>query len=241
MQATPSELRVLFARWVLPMAGPPLRDGAVIFEHHRIMDVLYRDELDYKYPPEFVEKLAQNSHEYGDAIIVPGLINMHTHLDYSSLRAFDVDSPLFSWICGLVGKAATWTPEQWRASSFYGAREAALSGTSCIVDSSFTGLSVESIARVGLRGVVGLELFGLRDDESNVVWGQWLAKYDALRNTENAALRIAMATEKIKLTVAPHAPYTVCPTLWLKATTWAQEKNLPLLTIFRNLSMNASG
>jgi 5-methylthioadenosine/S-adenosylhomocysteine deaminase len=97
------------------------------------------------------------------------------------------------------------------------------------VDSSYTGLSIRALARVGLRAFVGLELFGLKDEESNLAWGQWLAKMDVLRNQDDAEARVALGTGKIRLTVAPHAPYTVCPTLWLKAATWATEKDLPLL------------
>lgn len=206
-----------------------MKDAAIVIENDSIVDVIFRDELSYKYSPDFIEAVAEKTHEYGEAIITPGLINLHTHLDYSALHAFNVEAGMFDWICDLVARAAKWKPEQWRESALYGARQAALAGTSCIVDSSFTGLSVHAIAKVGLRAFVGLELFGLRDDEANAVWGQWLAKYDSLRNTPESASRVAMATEKIRLTVAPHAPYTVCPTLWLKATTWAQEKALPLL------------
>lgn len=229
MQIDPSDCRILLARWVLPISGPPMKDAAVVIEDRTIVDVLFKAELSYKYPPDFLEGLAEEPHDYGDAILLPGLINLHTHLDYSALRCSDVDSGMFDWICKLVSTSSKWGPEQWRSSAAFGAREAALAGTSCIVDSSFSGFSVHALAETGLRGIVGLELFGLRDDEANAVWGHWLSRFDALKNTTESTSRVSMATEKIKLTVAPHAPYTVCPTLWLKATTWAQEKGLPLM------------
>lgn len=229
MHLDPSDCRILFAHWVLPISGPPMKDAAVVIEDRTIIDVLFKAELSYKYPPEFLQGLAEEPHDYGDAILLPGLINLHTHLDYSALRCSDVESGMFDWICRLVSTSSKWSPDQWRSSAAFGAREAALAGTSCIVDSSFSGFSVHALAETGLRGIVGLELFGLRDDEANAVWGQWLTRFDALKNTTESASRVAMATEKIKLTVAPHAPYTVCPTLWLKATTWAQEKGLPLM------------
>ncbi len=229
MQIDPSDCRILFARWVLPISGPPMKDAAVVIENRTIIDVLFKEELSYKYPPDFLEGLAEEPHDYGDAILLPGLINLHTHLDYSALRCSDVESGMFDWICGLVSTSSKWGPEQWRSSAAFGAREAALAGTSCIVDSSFSGFSVHALAETGLRAIVGLELFGLRDDEANAVWGHWLTKFEALKNTTEPASRLSLETDKIKLTVAPHAPYTVCPTLWLKATTWAQEKGLPLM------------
>jgi cytosine/adenosine deaminase-related metal-dependent hydrolase len=224
MQLDPSDCRILFARWVLPMSGPPLKDAAVIIEGQNIADVLFKDELSYKYSPQFLEQLPKEPHDYGDAILLPGLINLHTHLDYSALRCSDVESGMFDWICGLVERSSKWSPDQWRSSASYGAREAAMAGTTCIVDSSFSGLSVHAIAETGLRAVVGL-----RDDEASAVWGHWLNRYDTLKNTTEARTHAAMASERIKLTVAPHAPYTVCPTLWLKATIWAKERGLPLL------------
>ncbi|CAN5354800.1 amidohydrolase family protein [soil metagenome] len=229
MQIDPSDCRILLARWVLPMSGPALKDAAVVIEGRTIIDVLFKEELSYKYPPDFWAGLAEEPHDYGDAILMPGLINLHTHLDYSALRCSDVESGMFDWICGLVSTSSKWGPEQWRSSAAFGAREAALAGTSCIVDSSFSGFSMHALAETGLRAIVGLELFGLRDHEANAVWGHWLTKFDALKNTTEPASRLALATDKIKLTVAPHAPYTVCPTLWLKATTWARERGLPLM------------
>jgi len=223
------EHMLLSARWVLPMTGPPLKDACVIIEGRAVKDVLFKDELGYRYPPQYVEKLNQNWHEYGNAVIMPGLINLHSHLDYASLRTFDVDSSLFAWIRSLVSKSSSWTPEQWKQSALFGAREAALSGTTCIADSSYSGMSARALAHVGLRGLVGLELFGWKDEESAAIWGHWLNKLNALKDVEDEGFREALEQGRITLTVSPHAPYTVCPTLWLKAATWAKEKDLPLL------------
>ncbi|HEY9778301.1 MAG TPA: amidohydrolase family protein [Planktothrix sp.] len=228
-QPQDGQRRLLCARWVVPMCGPPLKDAAVLVEGRQIKDVLFKDQVAEKYSGAQASSLLRNAYDYGDAVILPGLINLHTHLDYSSMRSFDVESGMFTWIRGLVGKASSWTPEQWRQSALHGVRQAALSGTTMVVDSSYTGLSIKALARVGLRAFVGLELFGLKDEESNLAWGQWLAKMDVLRNQDEGEARVALGTGKIRLTVAPHAPYTVCPTLWLKAATWATEKDLPLL------------
>lgn len=229
MPLDPSQCRILSARWVLPISGAPLKEASVVIEGGVIADVLFTEELSYKYSPGFLAQMPEKPRQYGDAILLPGLINLHTHLDYSSLRCSDVESNLFDWICRLVERSSKWNPDQWRSSASYGAREAALTGTTCLVDSSFTGFSLHAIAETGLRAIVGLELFGLRDEEANAVWGTWLGRYDALKHTEEEHSRQALATGRIKLTVAPHAPYTVCPTLWLKATTWAHEKEVPLL------------
>ncbi len=58
MQIDPSDCRILLARWVLPISGPPMKDAAVVIEDRTIVDVLFKAELSYKYPPDFLEGLA---------------------------------------------------------------------------------------------------------------------------------------------------------------------------------------
>ena len=67
--------RVLSADWVLPIEGPPIEDGAVAIEDGRIAAVGRSDELG-----------RATHHE--DAVIVPGLVNAHSHLEYAVYAGF---------------------------------------------------------------------------------------------------------------------------------------------------------
>src|SRR5262245_26310746 len=122
----------LAARWVLPVSEPPVADGVVVFRNGVIEKVTTRAEF-LRQSPE------ANLTDYGDAIIMPGLVNLHTHLDYTALRAFDTQSEFFSWIRGLAGRAFRWSTDEWRSSALAGAHEILLSGTTCIADSSYSG------------------------------------------------------------------------------------------------------
>ena len=69
------------ARWVLPIAAPPFEDGAVAVDGKSIIAVGPRIELSERYPQA-------QSRDFGDAVILPGLINAHTHLELTAMRGF---------------------------------------------------------------------------------------------------------------------------------------------------------
>lgn len=216
---------LLKARWIVPISEPALENGAILIDGTRIEALLTREQLDRRSDKRQPEKHI----DYGEAAILPGLINLHTHLDNSILACFDTDLALFPWIQALMVRRSGWSTEQWRQSNQFGARQAALAGTSLVVDSSYSGLSLAALAERGLRGVVGLELFGLQEEQVESAWRHWLERAQQLLEPCNPALQAALEAGRLALTVAPHAPYTVCPSLWSKACAWAREKNLPLL------------
>ena len=67
-------MRTLTDRWVFPVTGPPIEDGAAAFEGGRILRVGRRAEL-------AAEASAGARWELGDAALLPGLVNCHTHLE----------------------------------------------------------------------------------------------------------------------------------------------------------------
>src|SRR5262249_53524519 len=69
-------MNLLRAAWVAPMDGPLIRDGAVVIEGGRIVAVGEGARLAQSYPAAEVEHL-------GNAVLLPGLINAHTHLELS--------------------------------------------------------------------------------------------------------------------------------------------------------------
>ena len=93
--------RSLRARWVFPVAGPPLRDAAVTISQGRIVAV--------GSPPDDVP-----IEDLGQAAIVPGLVNAHTHLEFSDL-ASPIGRPgmgLVEWLGSVVRHRAN-APPYW--------------------------------------------------------------------------------------------------------------------------------
>ncbi len=213
----------LAAKWVLPVSDLPLENGVVIINAGQIEAVLSRNQFEIAYE-------AEDLIDYGEAVITPGLINLHTHIDYTALRLFDTNSRLFDWIQGLAGLSALWTPKQWRDSALSGATEIALSGTTCIADCSYSGAAAWASSMIGLRAIVGLEIFGIDDSTIEQKWNTWLTRLHGLLDSPEFEVKEALSTGRVRLTVSPHAPYSVCPALWKIAHDWAAKNGLPIFT-----------
>jgi len=65
------------ARWVLPIGAPPIENGTVVESEGRITYVGPRSGAS-----------AGDDYELGDALLMPGLVNTHTHLELTAMRGF---------------------------------------------------------------------------------------------------------------------------------------------------------
>ncbi|MBX9720785.1 MAG: amidohydrolase family protein [Candidatus Obscuribacterales bacterium] len=219
-----SATEFLLARWILPVSGPAQENACLAIAGEKILGVISRKE--YEALP--ANSKQGKSRDLGEAIILPGLINLHTHLDYSALKHFDNYSHFFSWIRNLIAQSWQWDSKQWLLSANGGAREIIMSGTSLIADSSYSGAAAKAVARNGLRGIVGLELFGIEEEDASRVFDEWLKKYEQFISDPDPSLQQALKSSRLRVTIAPHTPYSVCPALISKALQWAKEKELPM-------------
>lgn len=214
----------LLARWIVPICQAPQENACLALDGDKILGIVSRQE--YEALPKKVT--GGRSQDFGDSIICPGLLNLHTHLDYSGLKHFDNYSPFFQWIRGLIGNSWQWKPEQWLESALKGSREVALSGTSTVLDASVSGAAARAVAHSGLRGVVGLELFGINEAESESIFAAWLKKYEEFHEKAEPEVKNAIKSGRLKISIAPHTPYSVCPALIRKSLAWSKEKGLPM-------------
>ncbi len=226
MKYSTSSPLLIRADWLWTATGLALARGGVLIENGLIAAVLNEQEADDR----IVKANLRDSQvvDLESSVITPGLFNLHTHLDYSQAQAIDEGLPLFTWMAQLVGNSRSWTKAQFETSALAGAQACALAGTSYVVDSSYTGLAAEALAQVGLKGLVGLELFGLDESAAENIFTLWSERYHSLMGTASGALSDALEAKRLSITIAPHAPYTVSPALWKKADQWARAKNLLL-------------
>src|SRR5207248_1663986 len=95
------------ARWVLPVASAPISDGAVAVEGARIAGVGARAELEERFQSASVE-------DFGEAAILPGLVNCHTHLELTAMRGFlePEEGDFFAWLIKVtIARGARMTTE----------------------------------------------------------------------------------------------------------------------------------
>lgn len=205
---------ILRARWVLPISSEPIPDGEVVVEGGQIAEVRPRSSL-----PD------GDALDFGDAILMPALVNGHCHLEYTALRGLNDRVPFFDWIRGLVALKAQYPPELWLPSALLGAAELIASGVGFVSDNTDSGVSVEALARAGLRGRVYQEVFGIEPEPDDAaILRELTAKLEAHRQ----ALQRYEASERIALGVAPHAIYTVRDSLMRAVRQYAREESLPL-------------
>jgi 5-methylthioadenosine/S-adenosylhomocysteine deaminase len=176
-------VRILSADWVIPVEGQPTADGAVaIGDDGRIAAVGPSAELGA-------------GEAFPGCVILPGFVNCHSHLEYAAYAGFGDGLPFSSWIGLHVARKQRLDLGDMRAIATEGAHECLRSGITTVGDCSFAGASAEAAAATGLRATVFLEVFG-RD-------GSALERFGELRDRVEPAL-----SDRVRLGVSPHAPYT---------------------------------
>ena len=204
------------ARWVVPIASPPFDDGAIAIEGQTIVAAGKRTQIVKDFPEAPL-------HDFGEAAILPGLVNAHSHLELTVMRGFleNEESDFFAWLRKLTVARMAMTTEDLFASSMCGAIEAARAGITCMGDSSsFAVQSMRALKEIGLRGIVYQESFGPDP-------GVATENFDKLRD-QVIEMR-ALETHQIRAGVSPHAPYTVSVPQLKMISRLAIEETLPLM------------
>jgi cytosine/adenosine deaminase-related metal-dependent hydrolase len=202
----------LRAEWVLPVSSEPIRNGEVVVEDGRIAEVR---------PIPADGNPASDVRDLGESILLPGLVNVHTHLDYTIMRGLLEDIAFFPWIRELTARKEALDEQDWIASAIMGAAEAVSGGVTTVGECTDSGAALIGAKTLGLRGVVYQEVFGI-DDSSTIE--------DILRDLDLKvrALRWQACGTRLKLGVSPHAPYTVKPRLFRALADYARHEELPL-------------
>jgi cytosine/adenosine deaminase-related metal-dependent hydrolase len=184
----------LTARWVFPADRPPLERGVVAVAGDKIAAV----------EPHGTRTADL---DLGDAAVLPGLVNAHTHLDLSGARGRVPPTPAFTgWLRGVIAYRRSRMPEEVRADVEAGLAESLRSGVTLLGDISGDGGSWDALAEAPVRAVVFREMLGLTEDRASGAWerlDRWLASRDA--------------TPTCRPGVSPHAPYSVRSSLFFAA------------------------
>jgi cytosine/adenosine deaminase-related metal-dependent hydrolase len=186
-------MRRLSAEWILPIAGEPIHQGVVTIEGGRVVGV--------------GQAAGADAISLGHVAILPGLVNAHTHLELSYLAGRIPPARSFlDWVRPMLAAR-----QQDRADDpavvdgiRAGIAQSRAAGTALVGDVSNTLATVTALRQSALGGRVFYELigFGPADVEERV--GRARAAIDALDGE----------TGGVRLSLAPHAPYSVSPALF---------------------------
>jgi cytosine/adenosine deaminase-related metal-dependent hydrolase len=182
---------VYAADWVLPVDGEPIEAGGVAVEDGRIAGVGPAEELDGEV------------RRFEDAVIVPGLVNAHSHLEYAVYAGFGDGLTFGPWLHTHIERKARIGWDEFVAIARLGAAECLASGVTTIADASYSGAAAVAAADLGLGAVVYLEIFGADPD----VVDELRARLEELETEVTSVL----------LGVSPHAPYSVSAEVYAAA------------------------
>ncbi len=200
---------ILTAKWILPINGKPIEDGSVVIEKGVIKDVGKTGEIKKKYKNK-------TNRDLGLAAIMPGLIDCHTHLEYSVFRGVCDDLPFGRWKIQQQEKSKQLTQKDWVVSANLGAQEALRSGITTVADVTDTGASLEAALEAGLRGVVFYEVCGLKYAKDMIE--KSLVNINEWKDRAKDSL--------IKIGISPHATYTTAPELLREVSQAAYDNKL---------------
>lgn len=190
---------LIHSRWIAPVEPP-----ASLLEHHsvaihegRILDILPTGEA-------LRAHTARIEHSLGRHLLIPGLVNTHTHAAMSLLRGLADDLPLHEWLNDHIWPAESrWVNEEFvHDGTQLAMAEMLRSGTTCFNDMYFfPDTTARAAAHCGMRASVGLIVL-----DFPTVWAHDADEYISRGLAVHDQYR---GDPLIRTLFAPHAPYTV--------------------------------
>ena len=186
---------ILAAGTLMPVASPPIRDGAVLVRDGRIAAVGTLAEVGREAPDAEVRF-------FPNYTIVPGAVNAHAHLGFRRK-----DAPEGGTFSGWLGRLIERLPEKeaWTAEAARdSAREAVEAGTTFMAESSPYGECLPQLAESGMAGTVYAEFFPGDFDGAapEKIADSIIGKVRELQRG---------LPERVNAQVSVHSPYTVDP------------------------------
>src|SRR6266550_600571 len=208
--------KIYSARWVLPIITPAISDGAIVIDDSAIVSVGPRADILSAFPDAPHE-------DFGNAVILPGLINTHSHLELTVMRGFleREEHDFFAWLRKLTVARLRMTGEDLFVSAACGAIEAARAGITCLGDSSSLAMqSMRALNEVGLRAHVYQESFGPDPKLAEENVGRLRGQLNAMQTLQ---------TDLVRAGISPHAPYTVSARQLEMISRLAKDEKLPVM------------
>lgn len=209
---------IVGARWVLPVepAGQLLEEHAVLVDGGRIRAVLPTTQARREYT-------AQRTMELRSHILLPGLINLHTHAAMSLMRGLADDLPLMQWLNEHIWPAERKhvSPDFVYDGTLLACAEMLKGGVTCFNDMYFfPELAARAALEARMRATVGMICIEFPTAYASDAQ-DYLSKGLAARDRFRAEPRLAFC-------LAPHAPYTVSDRSFEQIATYAAELEVPV-------------
>ena len=204
--------RRLAARWLIPVEGSPIERAALLVSSDGRVDAVGPDSIVPRPPDVPTEDL-------GEAVIFPGLINTHTHLELTGFAERIPDCEFADWIRRLRELKTTRSAAEYVDATRRGLQACYAAGVTTVADTGDSGAAIQALAEAGGSGVAYLEVFGPHPSQAN----------ESLAGLRERVMHSRhWAANRVRIGVSPHAPYTVSGPLFRAVSQWAETEGLPL-------------
>jgi cytosine/adenosine deaminase-related metal-dependent hydrolase len=202
-------VRRYHARWVLPVGAPPVREGTVVVDGAHIAWVGPRHEA----PP------GHSDHDLGDAVLLPGLVNAHIHLDLAAFGGRIPTREFFAWIRALTALIGGAGADLRREAARWAVRDQLAHGVTTMADTAPERFGFDALREAGARGIAYREVFAPDPALTDRAMVGLREAVDAMRADADALVQVGLS---------PHAPYSVSDALYRAVAAYARETALPV-------------
>lgn len=214
------KITLIKPRWLLTVNEnfELLTDSALVIKNDKIEAVLCAAELADRTDLDRAEIVTLDNH-----VLMPGLVNSHTHAAMSLLRGIADDLPLMEWLEQHIWPAESeWVNRQFIEDGVkLAAAEMIRSGTTCFNDMYFfPDVMAKTCQQIGIRATSGLIVL-----DFPTVWAQ---SPDEYLSKALAVIDEVREFDLISTALAPHAPYTVSDAPLEKIAMYSSELDLPV-------------
>ncbi len=210
--------QIVAASWVVPVEprGVVLEDHAVLIAAGRIVALMPREQALAAYPGVPATMLPEH-------VLMPGLVNAHTHAAMALMRGIADDLPLMTWLNDHIWPAEgkVMGPDFVREGTELAIAEMLRGGTTCISDMYFFPDVAAAVARrMGMRAMLGLLVI-----DFPTAWASSADQYFSKAMEVHDQLA---GDALLRSCIAPHAPYTVCDENLERVRTLADQLEVPV-------------
>ena len=206
-------MKILTAPFLIPISKPSLKDGALVLDEGKIIDLGPKDKIFAKYPDAIVE-------DFPNSVLMPGLVNAHAHLDLLFFNtAKDVPIDFFNWLVTGWNHRKTLTPTHRRQCLEEGTRQLLQCGTTCVGDAGqFVGI-IPQAAKCSMRMVLFPEILTGGESAIQEIYDSVFSQLEEIQGKNSNRLSAGLA---------PYAAYTLSKHLLKILTRQTRELKIPL-------------
>ena len=211
---------IVEARWlaVLNAEYELLENYAVVVHAQTIVDIQPVSEVRRHY-------IAKEYFNLDEHILIPGLINLHTHAAMNLMRGIADDLPLMQWLNQYIWptERAVVFDEYVKDASLHACAEMLAGGVTCFNDMYFyPSATAVAVNQSGMRASLGLVITEFATNYASDADDYLQKGFEAHDSWRNNPM--------ISSVIAPHAPYTVSDKTFEKVLTYAEQLGLGIHT-----------